>query len=487
MNIFKQYGIKEIADVVFYSIIRVGTEEFYIPVLYLDTLKTAQLNKNVETVTNYGGKGNGKILAWNFVEDVQLSFEDALFSQMSLDTYMNGRVMAKMSDWSSSIAKLSVANKYGQKNYSIKAYPSPQLTPSEWEIVFRCAQKAGYDPRIGDNWSDENKDNASHNWKYLYNSEGQDEDVDKIVAENRWKLVDNYYHRTQPTPKNQDLSMYFDYNEDKYESLSIIIKHWDKADELNFAQKVYNMEIGDKIGGWIDLQISYRSKIGPSGYEFDSYKWTLLQDNVTEVEDKKIIVRLHFCIQKQLEGHRCLWAYISADSESTQKGTAVELPKIFTAKKIIKMKEDHENWVLDNLSEKISNITYAELDVICKAIASSPSHYNCDSDYSTISIEQKIEKNGLSDNIYNLIMIGMLKTKYVYDYLNNQFSPTFSENLIKCIKCIYLEEAQKNTGDDLFLAVLERMNAGIEQGITKQAAGIAVLTYFFHICEVFEK
>lgn len=164
-----------------------------------------------------------------------------------------------------------------------------------------------------------------------------------------------------------------------------------------------------------------------------------------------------------------------------------ELPKIFTAKKIIKMKEDHENWVLDNLSEKISNITYAELDVICKAIASSPSHYNCDSDYSTISIEQKIEKNGLSDNIYNLIMIGMLKTKYVYDYLNNQFSPTFSENLIKCIKCIYLEEAQKNTGDDLFLAVLERMNAGIEQDITKQAAGIAVLTYFFHICEVFEK
>ena len=95
MNIFKQYGIKEIADVVFYSIIRVGTEEFYIPVLYLDTLKTAQLNKNVETVTNYGGKGNGKILAWNFVEDVQLSFEDALFSQMSLDTYMNGRVMDK--------------------------------------------------------------------------------------------------------------------------------------------------------------------------------------------------------------------------------------------------------------------------------------------------------------------------------------------------------------------------------------------------------
>lgn len=330
MNIFKQYGIKEVADVVFYSIIRVGTEEFYIPTLYLDTLKVVQLNKEVETVANYGGKGNGKILAWNFVKDIQLSFEDALFSQMSLDMYMNGRAMAKMSDWSSAIAKLSVANKYGQKNYSIKAYPSPSLTPSEWEIVFRCAQKAGYDPKVGDNWCEENRDEASHNWKYLYNSEGQDEDVDKIVAENRWKLVDNYYRRTQPTPKNQDLSIYFDYNENKYESLSIIMKHWDREDELNYAQQIYNMEIGEKIGGWIDLQISYRSKIGPSGYEFDSYKWDLLQDNITEVDNKKIIVRLHFCIQRQKEGYKCLWAYISADAENSEGGTAIELAKIFT-------------------------------------------------------------------------------------------------------------------------------------------------------------
>lgn len=162
-------------------------------------------------------------------------------------------------------------------------------------------------------------------------------------------------------------------------------------------------------------------------------------------------------------------------------------PELYPATRLIEMKATHEKWINEKLGTEISNITYAELDVICKAIASSPWNYNCNSDYSTISIEQKIEKNGLSDNIYNLIMIGMLKTKYVYDYLNNQFSPTFSENLIKCIKSIYLEEAQKNTGDALFLAVLERMNAGIEQDITKQAAGIAVLTYFFHICEVFEK
>lgn len=139
MNIFKQYGIKEVADVVFYSITRVGDEEFYIPVLYFDTLKVTSLDKSVTAVPANGGKGNGKILSWNFGKDLKLKLEDALFSQMSLNTFMNGRVMAKMSPWTSAIAKLNVANKYGQKHYSTKAYPSPELTEGEWEIVYRCA------------------------------------------------------------------------------------------------------------------------------------------------------------------------------------------------------------------------------------------------------------------------------------------------------------------------------------------------------------
>jgi len=139
MNIFNKYGIKEVADVTFYSITRIGDEEFYTPVLFFDTLKVSTLDKSVETVNATGGKGNGKILSWNFGKGFKLDLEDALFSQMSMDMFMNGRVMAKMSDWTSAIAKLNVANKYGQKNYSVKAYPSPKLTAAEWDIVFRCA------------------------------------------------------------------------------------------------------------------------------------------------------------------------------------------------------------------------------------------------------------------------------------------------------------------------------------------------------------
>ena len=208
MNIFKQYGIKEVADVVFYSITRVGEEEFYVPVLYFDTLKVTSLDKSVTAVPANGGKGNGKILSWNFGKDLKLKLEDALFSQMSLNTFMNGRVMAKMSPWTSAIAKLNVANGYGQKHYSVKAFPSPELTDAEWEIIYRCAQKAGFDPRTG---YSENvglnrlEDYNNHTIKYLYDSEGQDTSIDAMVAENRWLLKDAYYRRKQKTPHSRNI------------------------------------------------------------------------------------------------------------------------------------------------------------------------------------------------------------------------------------------------------------------------------------------
>ncbi|MCD8210095.1 MAG: hypothetical protein LUC37_00980 [Prevotella sp.] len=79
-----------------------------------------------------------------------MSLEDALFSKASMNIFMNGRLESKLSNWTSAIAKLNTANKYGRLHYSTKAYPSPTLTMAEWEIVFRCAEKAGYSAEFGD-------------------------------------------------------------------------------------------------------------------------------------------------------------------------------------------------------------------------------------------------------------------------------------------------------------------------------------------------
>ena len=205
MNIFNKYGIKEVADVTFYSITRVGDEEFYTPVLFFDTLKVSTLDKNVETVSANGGKGNGKILSWNFNGDTKLTLEDALFSEASMDMFMNGRIQSKLADWTSAITKLNVANKYGQLHYSTKAYPSPKLTLSEWEIVFRCAQKAGYSAKYGD---DARALNDQNSYKYVFETLGKDSNNDKYVAENRKFLTEKYMKRNQYSPQSRNLAYY---------------------------------------------------------------------------------------------------------------------------------------------------------------------------------------------------------------------------------------------------------------------------------------
>lgn len=182
MNLFQKYGIKEVADVVFYSITTVGDEEFYTPVLFLDTLKVSTLEKTAEKVEAKGGKGNKKLITWNFGKEITLNLEDALFSPASMSMIWGGKLNSKLSDYTSAIVKTNLANKYGDSNYSIKAYPSPALTDNEWEIIFAQAEKIGLDSGSGN-------DNPKI---YLY-SEEENED---FIAENRQNLVDKYFNRT---------------------------------------------------------------------------------------------------------------------------------------------------------------------------------------------------------------------------------------------------------------------------------------------------
>jgi len=141
MNLFQKYGIKEVADVVFYSIVRIEDEEFYIPVLFLDTLKVSTLDKTETKVNNSGGYANKKLIGWNFGRDISLNLEDALFTPASMSMMWGGDLQAKLSPYLSAIAKLSIANKYGRLHYSTKAYPSPPLNEKEIEIVLRAAEE----------------------------------------------------------------------------------------------------------------------------------------------------------------------------------------------------------------------------------------------------------------------------------------------------------------------------------------------------------
>jgi len=81
-SILDRYGIKEVADITFYKISDDGKPEY--PVLYLDTAKTSTIEVTAETADARGGKGNPKLISWDFGKEITVTLEDALFSAKSM-------------------------------------------------------------------------------------------------------------------------------------------------------------------------------------------------------------------------------------------------------------------------------------------------------------------------------------------------------------------------------------------------------------------
>ena len=61
--------------------------------------------------------------------------EDALFSPASINMTF-GWLQSKLSKYTSVIAKINLANKYGRLNYSTYANPSPKLSEEEEELIY---------------------------------------------------------------------------------------------------------------------------------------------------------------------------------------------------------------------------------------------------------------------------------------------------------------------------------------------------------------
>ena len=81
-SILDRYGIKEVADVTFYEINPDGTPGK--PVLFLDTLKVSTIEQTAEQVDARGGKGNPKLITWDYGKEITLNIEDALYSPKSM-------------------------------------------------------------------------------------------------------------------------------------------------------------------------------------------------------------------------------------------------------------------------------------------------------------------------------------------------------------------------------------------------------------------
>ena len=99
MDVFEQYGIKEVADMTLYSIHKKkdgSGDLYYVPALYLDTLKVSTVEKTADNVWAEGGIGKSSLMCWDFNKQINVNLEDALCTPASLGLCWNGILSA---DW----------------------------------------------------------------------------------------------------------------------------------------------------------------------------------------------------------------------------------------------------------------------------------------------------------------------------------------------------------------------------------------------------
>ncbi|HAJ79113.1 MAG TPA: HNH endonuclease, partial [Fibrobacteres bacterium] len=139
------------------------------------------------------------------------------------------------------------------------------------------------------------------------------------------------------------------------------------------------------------------------------------------------------------------------------------------------------------LARELAKIGFAELEVVTRGICIMCS--DPQPDYKIIPPSEKMKKNGLTTQTNILFSIGLCKHKEVRDYIQHVaiIDPSFPGRLKEGFVTEYKKLREHNFhGDGLFEAMHEFASNGNSDFI-QQAAGLAVLTYLFETCEIFEK
>lgn len=153
MNMFEQFGIKEVADVVIYAIdLDKYDDEVYIPIMYLDTLKVSTLEQSASQTAAKGGNGNADLIVWDFGKEITLSLQDALFTPASQSLMWGG--------------------KYGIKKPKIYGVWNPYVYPTDSagrpQYIQRIALGPTYVLTVEDGWNMYVSGYSNDNAKFLH-------------------------------------------------------------------------------------------------------------------------------------------------------------------------------------------------------------------------------------------------------------------------------------------------------------------------------
>lgn len=158
----------------------------------------------------------------------------------------------------------------------------------------------------------------------------------------------------------------------------------------------------------------------------------------------------------------------------------------YPADMLFQLKAEHEAWVEEQLDNGMSDVTFAELEVAAKAIASG--QHSASDDLHVLPPDEKIQKNSLGPDSRSYILMGLSKSAEVTRFLSqmSHLDMNFPIRLRNGFQQKYVELEQTLSGDELFMGMLEFAQSG-QRDFKQQAASLALLSHLFHLCDIFKK
>lgn len=160
----------------------------------------------------------------------------------------------------------------------------------------------------------------------------------------------------------------------------------------------------------------------------------------------------------------------------------------YPAARLHDLKAQRAQAVEDAMRAALLTVGFPELDEVTQAFHDSP-HTSPVSDFVLLPPEEKLKLNSLGNRSRVLITMGLAAAREVGSFLESRSrtDPEFAHLL----KNRFLEEyfrlyVEGHRGDDLFSLMCHFANRGHLVPL-RQMVGLAVLSYLFESCEVFEK
>lgn len=153
-----------------------------------------------------------------------------------------------------------------------------------------------------------------------------------------------------------------------------------------------------------------------------------------------------------------------------------------------KMKAEHEREVAEIMEIAMATFSFPELEAIIEQLVNQDFSEIVDDDLQVISPDDKLEKNNLSHKVKQMIQSGMVRYNELELFFGElqKNDPKKREKVVNSFKAQYYSLKSDYEGDDLFYELLQYTQSGFYDDKQRQS-GLALLSYLFVICEVFEK